>query len=68
MTYTIIAWDCRQIIPSPHTDDYIFWVKAATKLGELLLAVAVVGGGFYESWVGEEDTDWSMLNWLVSCH
>ena len=43
-------------------------MKAATKLGELLLAVAVVGGGFYESWVGEEDTDWSMLNWLVSCH
>ena len=65
VTYTIIAWDCRQIIPSPHTDDYIFWVKAATKFGELLLAVAVVGGGFYESFVQDEEKDWSMMNSLV---
>ena len=65
VTYTIISWDCRQTAPSPNTDDYIFWVKGATKFGELLLAVAVVGGGFYESWLDEENTDWSMLNWLV---
>ena len=65
VTYTIIAWDCGLAQPSPNTDDYIFWVKAATKFGELLLAVAVVGGGFYESFVQDEEKDWSMMNSMV---
>ena len=67
VTYTIISWDCRKTAPSPNTDDLIFWVKAVMKFGELLLAVAVVAGGFYESWVDDEDRDW--FNWLVLlCH
>ena len=64
-TYCIIAWDCSQAAPSPNTDDYIFWVKGATKFGELLLAVAVVAGGFYESFALEDSKDWSMMNSLV---
>ena len=63
--YTIIVWDCQQTVPSPNTDDYIFWVKGATKFGELLLAVAILGGAFYESWFDEKNTVWSMLNWMV---
>ena len=64
-TYCIIAWDCSQAAPSLNTDDYIFWVKGATKFGELLLAVAVVAGGFYESFALEDSKDWSMMNSLV---
>ena len=63
-TYTIILWDCLKEVPSPHTDDYIFWVKGATKTGELLLAVVVVGGGFYESYL-DTDEEWSVMNSVV---
>jgi len=64
-TYCIIVWDCNQETPSAYTDDYIFGVKAATKFGELLLAVLVVGGGFYESFALDSDKDWSAMNMLV---
>ena len=64
-TYIIIAWDCCQTSPSPNTDDYIYYVKALTKTGELLLAVAVVFGGFYESFVLEGRQDWTIVNSLV---
>ena len=64
-TYFIIAWDCCQTSPSPNTDDYIYYVKALTKTGELLLAVAVVFGGFYESFVLEDRQDWTIVNSVV---
>jgi len=64
-TYCIIVWDCSRETPSANTDDYIFGVKAATKFGELLLAVLVVGGGFYESFALDSDKDWSAMNMLV---
>ena len=68
LTYVIILWDCRQPSPSPNTDDYIFWVKGAINFGELLMAVIVVSGGFYEGFV-EEDKEWSIMNTMVlTCH
>ena len=64
-TYIIIVWDCGQTSPSNNTDDYIYYVKALTKTGELLLAVAVVLGGFYESFLMENRQDWTVVNSLV---
>ena len=42
MTYTIIAWDCRQIIPSPHTDDYIFWVKVKMMIMMMIMMMKII--------------------------
>ena len=64
-TYIIIVWDCGQASPSNNTDDYIYYVKGLTKTGELLLAVAVVLGGFYESFLLESRQDWTVVNSLV---
>jgi len=64
-TYIIIFWDCCQTLPSPNTDDYIYYVQALTKTGELLLAVAVVFGGFYESFVVNSQQDWTVVNSVV---
>lgn len=68
LTYCIILWDCRQPSPSPNTDDYIFWVKGGSQTLELLMAVIVVSGGFYEGFV-EDDQEWSIMNTMVlTCH
>merc|ERR1719206_848410 len=54
-------------VPSPHMDDYVYYVKASTRGVELLLALAVVSGGFYESVA--LDREWSLLNTMVLlCH
>jgi len=63
ITYFLFVWDSMLIVPSPYMDDYVYYVKASTRVVELLLAVAVVGGGFYESVT--LDREWSMLNTLV---
>ena len=64
-TYVIIVWDCCLASSSNNTDDYIYYVTALTKTGELLLAVAVVMGGFYESFVMETRQDWTVVNTMV---
>jgi len=63
LTYFLFVWDSNQSTPSPYVDDYVYYVKAATRTGELLLAVAVVACGFYESL--SESRDWSLMNSLV---
>lgn len=62
-TYLLFFWDSNLSTPSPNVDDYVYYVKAATRTAELLLAVAVVGCGFYESI--SESRDWSLMNSLV---
>jgi len=63
ITYALFVWDSLLTVPSLHMDDYVYYVKAGTKGVELLLAVTVVIGGFYESVV--LDRDWSLLNSMV---
>jgi len=62
-TYALFVWDSGLTSPSPHIDDYVYYVKAATRSSELLLAVAVVCCGFYESVA--EGREWSALNTVV---
>eukprot|EP00092_Neocalanus_flemingeri_P050839 GFUD01058889.1.p1 GENE.GFUD01058889.1~~GFUD01058889.1.p1 ORF type:complete len:568 (+),score=198.06 GFUD01058889.1:192-1706(+) len=62
-TYILFVWDSLLTVPSPYMDDYVYYVKAVTRGVELLLALAVVCGGFYESVA--LDREWSMLNTLV---
>merc|ERR1719470_502497 len=59
-TYILFVWDSLLKVPSPNMDDY---VNAVTRGVELLLALAVVAGGFYESVA--LDREWSMLNTMV---
>jgi len=67
VTYTLFVWDSMLTVPSPNMDDYVYYVKATTRGVELLLALAVVSGGFYESVA--LDREWSMLNTMVLiCH
>jgi len=61
VTYVVFVFD--SFSPSPHTDDYVYYVKAVTRAMEVILAVAVVSSGFYESFV--ESGDWDILNTLV---
>ena len=63
LTYALFVWDSSLPTPSPNIDDYVYYVKAATRTGELLLAVAVVGCGFYESL--SESREWSIINSVV---
>jgi len=62
-TYVLFVWDSLLTVPSPNMDDYVYYVKAVTRGVELLLALAVVAGGFYESVA--LDREWSMLNTMV---
>jgi len=67
VTYTLFVWDSLLTVPSPYMDDYVYYVKATTRGVELLLALAVVSGGFYESVA--LDREWSILNTMVLiCH
>jgi len=67
VTYALFVWDSMLTVPSPHMDDYVYYVKASTRGVELLLALAVVSGGFYESVA--LDREWSLLNTMVLlCH
>jgi len=63
VTYALFVWDSLLTVPSPNMDDYVYYVKATTRGVELLLALAVVSGGFYESVA--LDREWSMLNTMV---
>ena len=62
-TYILFVWDSSLDTPSPHIDDYVYYVKATSRSGELLLAVAVVCCGFWES-LGDT-REWSLVNSLV---
>lgn len=61
VTYVVFLSD--SVNPSPHTDDYVYYVKAVTRAMEVLMAVAVVSSGFYESFV--QSGEWDLLNSLV---
>ena len=63
LTYLLFVWDSSLPTPSPNIDDYVYYVKAATRTGELMLAVAVVACGFYESL--SESREWSVINSVV---
>jgi len=66
-TYSLFVWDSMLAVPSPNMDDYVYYIKATTRVVELLLALAVVSGGFYESVA--LDREWSLLNTMVLiCH
>merc|ERR1712130_411783 len=63
----LFVWDSMLAVPSPNMDDYVYYIKATTRVVELLLALAVVSGGFYESVA--LDREWSLLNTMVLiCH
>merc|ERR1719348_35150 len=62
-TYFVFLWDSSLPQPSPHTDDYVYYVKATTKTLEVLLALVLVSEGFYDSVFAEQE--WNLLNNIV---
>ena len=41
-TYALFVWDSGLTSPSPHIDDYVYYVKAATRWGLMARLVLVM--------------------------
>merc|ERR1719402_867161 len=63
VNYFLFLWDSFQTSPSDNMDDYVYYIKSVTRGIEFLLAVAIVGGGFYEAATTKEEL--SMLNSVI---
>lgn len=69
VNYFLFLWDSFQETPSELMDDYVYYIKSTTRAIEFLLAVTIVGSGFYEAATSREEL--SVLNsgiLLVHCY